>query len=111
MELVVVTTPNTNQMTQMTYNIVTKNSGGGISIAPTVSSHVGGTVRRSSSLLLVSFINRASTAMPCYKLTVEYDGSRFSGFQRQTSNESSAATLAAANVKQPTCAPIQASSF
>lgn len=39
--------------------------------------------------------------MPCYKLTVEYDGSRFSGFQRQTSNESSAATLAAANVKQP----------
>ena len=44
--------------------------------------------------------------MPCYKLTVEYDGSRFSGFQRQTSNESSNESLAAAaNVKQPARPP------
>jgi hypothetical protein len=59
------------------------------------------TATHSSSSSLLSFINSASTTMPCYKPTVEYDGSRFSGFQRQTSNESSAATLAAAkNVKQ-----------
>lgn len=37
--------------------------------------------------------------MPCYKLTVEYDGSRFLGFQRQKSN--AASRSAAANVKQP----------